>query len=74
METTPDGKIFNNGDYDNYAEIMHTTNALRRNNDESETKQKANGSWKWKHILKPIWDERNLYTGNDITPLVPAVI
>ena len=50
--TTSDDKIFTNGDYDNYAEIMHSTNALRRNNDESETKPKANKSWKWKHILK----------------------
>ena len=44
--TIPDDKIFTNGDYDNYAEIMHSTNALRRNNDESETKPKANKSWK----------------------------
>ena len=35
-------KIVTNGDYDNYAEIMHLTNALRRNNDESETIPKAN--------------------------------
>ena len=34
MATTPDDNIFINGDYDNYAEIMHSTNALRRNNDE----------------------------------------
>ena len=34
---TPDDKIFTNGDHDNYAEIMHSTNALIRNNDESET-------------------------------------
>ena len=34
MATTPDDKIFINGDYDNYAEIMRSTNALRRNNDE----------------------------------------
>ena len=32
---SPDDKIFTNGDYDNYAEIMHSTNVLRRNNDES---------------------------------------
>ena len=44
METTPDAKISTNGDYDYYAEIMHSTNALRRNNDESETKPKANRS------------------------------
>ena len=39
---SPDDQIFTNGDYDNYAEIMHSTNALRRNNDESETKPKDN--------------------------------
>ena len=72
--TTPDDKIFTNGDYDNYSEIMHSTNALRRNNDESEAKEKANKSWKWKHILKPIWDEKDLYTGNSLTPSVPAII
>ena len=64
VATTPDAKIFTNGDYDNYAEIMHSKNALRRNNDESETKPKANKSWKWKHILKPIWVEKDLCTGN----------
>ena len=35
VATTPDDKIFTNGDYDNYA--------LRRNNDESETKPKEIG-------------------------------
>ena len=39
---TPDDKIFTIGDYDNYTKIMYSTNALRRNNDESETKPKAN--------------------------------
>ena len=42
VATTVDDKIFTNGDNDNYAEI---TNALRRNNDESENKPKANRSW-----------------------------
>ena len=37
---SPNDKIFTNGDYDNYAEVMHSTNALRRNNDQSETKPK----------------------------------
>ena len=36
LATTPDDKIFTNGDYDNYAEIMHSTNALTRNNDDVE--------------------------------------
>ena len=71
VATTP---VFTNRDYDYYAEIMHSTNDLRRNNDESETKPTANKSWKWKHILKPIWDQKDLYTGNDLTPSVPIII
>ena len=64
VATTPDDKIFTNADYNNYAKIKHSTNVLRRNNDESETKPKANKSWKWKHILKLVWDEKDLSTGN----------
>ena len=45
---------------------MHLTNVMRRNNGESETKPKAHKSGKLKHILKPIWDENDLYTGNGI--------
>ena len=71
---SPDDKIVTNGDYDNYAEIMHSTNALMRNNDESKTKPKANKSWKWKHILKLLWDEKNLYRGSGLTPSVSTVI
>ena len=74
VATTADYKIFTNGDFDNFAEIMHSTNALKRNNDESETKPKVNKSWKWKHILKPIWDEKDLYTGSGLTPSVPTII
>ena len=73
VATAPDDKIFTNGDYDNYAEIMNSANALRRNNDESEIKPKASKSWKWKDILKPIWDEKDLYTGNGLIPSVPVI-
>ena len=73
MARSPDDKIFTNWDYDNYADIMHSRKALRRNN-ESETKPKANKSWKWKHILKPIWDEKDLHTGNGLTPSIPSII
>ena len=74
VAATPEHKIFINGDYDNYAEIMHLTNALGRNNDESETKLKVNNSWKWKHILKRICDEKDRYTRNGLIPSVPAII
>ena len=53
---------------------MHSINDLRGNKDETETKPKANKNWKWKHILKPIWDEKDLYTRNGITPSFPTVI
>ena len=53
---------------------MHSTNALRSNNDESETKPKANKSWKWKHILKPTWDEKDLYIVSVLTPSVSTII
>ena len=42
LARSPDYKMFTHGDYDNNAEIIHSTNALRRNNDEGETKPKAN--------------------------------
>ena len=53
---------------------MPSTKSLRRNNDESETKPKANKSWKWKHILKPNCDEKDLYTGNGITRSISTII
>ena len=71
---SPDDTIFTNWDYDDYAEIMHSTNALRIKNDESETKPKANRSWKWKHILKPIWYEKDLHTGNCLTRSASTII
>ena len=74
VATTPDDKIFTNGDYDNYAKIVHSTNTLRKSNDENETKPKANKSRKWNHILKSTWDEKYLYTGNDITPSVSTIV
>ena len=69
-----DDKIFTNGDYDNYAEIMHSRHALSRNSDESETKPKSNKCWKWRHISKPIWDEKELYKGKGLTAALPTII
>ena len=41
---------------------MVKSNTLYRNNDENETRPKANKSWKWRNILKPIWKQKDLYT------------
>ena len=53
---------------------MRSTNAIRNKNDESKTKPKANKSRKWRHILKSIWEEKDLYTGNGLPPLVSTII
>ena len=74
LARSPVDQIFTNEDYDNYAEIMHSTNASGRNNDERETEPKASKSWIWRHILKPIWDEKDLYTGSGLTPSVSTII
>ena len=66
VSTEPDDGIYTSGDYDNYAEIMVKSNTLYRNNDENETGPKANKSWKWRHILKPIWEQKDLNTGDGI--------
>ena len=39
-----------------------------------ESNPKVNKSLKRKHILKPIWDENDLHTGNGIPPSVPTII
>ena len=49
---SPDEKIFSNADYDNYAEIIHSTNALRRKNDESETKTESHQKLEMKTHIK----------------------
>ena len=36
--------------------------------------RKANKSWKWKHILKSVLEEKDLYTVNGVTPSVLTVI
>ena len=53
---------------------MHSTNALRRKNDESENIPKDNRSWKWKHILQPIRDDKELNTGKGLTSSVSTII
>ena len=53
---------------------MVKCNALRRNHDNNEKRLKANRTWKWKHILKSICEEKDLYTGNGIGGNIPTII
>ena len=74
MARSPVGKIFTNGDYDNYVEIMHSTNALCRNNDESKPNRKPTKAGNGCIYQKPIWDEKDLYIGSGFTPSIPTII
>ncbi|KAG1665133.1 hypothetical protein GQR58_018801 [Nymphon striatum] len=59
--------IYTNEDYENYAEILINTNALRKD----ASRPKASKSWKWKNILSTIWDERDRFEGSG-TIIIPS--
>ena len=68
----PREKIYTKEDYENYKEIMLKTNALRQGNDRSQARPKASKGWKWKYLLKDIWNERGQFGGEGVQP--PTVI
>ena len=49
----PNKTIYDNDDLEEYAEILHATNAMRQPNNPS--KPKSSKSQKYKQIIKPIW-------------------
>ena len=53
---------------------MHSTNALRRNNDESETEPKVNKKLEMETHIKTNLGRKDLYKGNGLLPSVPAII
>ena len=61
--------VYDDEDYDNYAEIMINTNALKRGNDGESRTPKSNKSWKWNNLLKPIWAKRGTYEGTGVVIL-----
>ena len=54
-------KDFTNEDYQNYAKLMVKSNALRAGNNPKSKKPKSSKSYKWKVILKDIWDNIGKY-------------
>ena len=44
-------------DMKNYYLLVKQTNVLHKNFDPRNPSPRANGSWKWKHILKKIWNQ-----------------
>ena len=64
-------KDFANDDYQNYAKLMVKSNALRAGNNPESRKPKGSKSYKWKNILKDIWDNRLKYEGEGVT-VIPS--
>ena len=58
---------FDNVDYNNYAEIMVNTNAMRKVSD--HRKPKSSGGSKWKDIISDIWKQRDKYEGEGVVIL-----
>ena len=58
-------------DLENYAKLMVKSNTLHRNNNPKDLHSKSNRGYKWKNILKHIWDNRSEYTGKGLT-VIPS--
>ena len=52
----PDESIYDGNDHDDYAEILHATNAMRQPNNPS--KPKSSRSEKYRKIIRPIWNAK----------------
>ena len=67
----PDDQVYDDEDYDNYAEILVSTNALKRGNDSESRIPKSNKSWKWNNLLSQIWSKRDKYEGKGVV-IIPS--
>ena len=62
---------FTQDDLDEYEKLLKHTNVLYRDFDSNNSNPRANGSWKWSKLLKPIWedwknDDDDLSDGNGL--------
>lgn len=68
--SNPDKNVFTSEDYDNYANILIDTNAIKQKHDPNSKKPKSSKSDKWKSLVKPVWDR---YTGKGMqTVVIPS--
>ena len=61
-------------DYNSYRNLMLKTNALHRGNNPNNPNPKSSGSYKWKHILSPIWhgkEPKKEYQGKGVV-VIPS--
>ena len=54
--TKPNETIYDDNDLNDYAEILHATNAMRQ--PKNPNKPRSSRSEKWKNIIKPIWEAK----------------
>ena len=62
--------VYDDEDYEDYAEIMINTNALKRDNDGESRTPKSNKGWKWNNLLSGIWAKRGKYEGTGVKQAV----
>jgi len=62
--------IYTADDFENFAQILVDTSALKQNNNAIEVVPKSSRGWKWAKILSKIWANRRNYEGQGIVPTV----
>ena len=67
----PNDQVYDDEDYEKYAEILVNTSALKRGNVSESRTPKASKSWKWNNLLKQIWSERDKYEGKGVV-IIPS--
>ena len=66
----PDESIYTDEDKYNYAEILDETSAMKHGNDPKSKKPKSSKGYKYKAIIKPIWERLYGYIGKGIKSIV----
>ena len=67
----PNDQVYDDEDYENYAEMLVKANELKRDNVSESRTPKASKSWKLNHLLKQIWSEIDKYEGNGVV-IIPS--
>ena len=66
----PDENVYTDEDKSNYAEILDKTSAMKHGNNPKSRKPKSSRGFKYKTIIKPIWENLYGYIGKGIKSVV----
>ena len=64
LSKEPDRDIYNPIGHENYKKLMINTNAMHYAN--NPNKPKSNKDYRWKNVIKPIWNKRKEYGGKGV--------